>query len=105
MHHPPKRYTSEEQIIKDIDRAKKRVTRLINRSVKTDSKATELFMSGVAGDDEKAKILRDQAQQDRDKAERINKTRLMRPQNTLASFRTEILPGMVTDNAVVLQRK
>jgi hypothetical protein len=105
MHHPPKRYTDEAQIIKDIDRAKKRVVRLTKRAEKEDAEADEMAKLDDPSNSEKITTLREFARDDRDKAERITKTRLVRLQNTLAAFRTELLPGVAADNSVTLQRK
>lgn len=105
MHHPPKRYTSEDQIIKDIDRAKKRVARLLRRADKEDAEADEMVKLDDPCNSEKIVTLREFAKDDRDKAERITNTRLVRLQNTLAAFRTEMLPGVVNDPTVILQKK
>lgn len=105
MRHPAKRYTDEAMIIKDIDKAMKRVTRLLKRADRFDAEADELMKLDDGSKAEQIKTFREQAKTDRKKAERIKETRLKRLQNTLASFRTELLPGVNSDNSVVLQRK
>lgn len=100
-----KHYTDELMITNDIDRARKRITRLLKRSERRDNEADELVKTDDGCNSEKIKQMREESKLDRSKAERITETRLKRLQNTLASFRTELLPGMATDNSVVLQRK
>lgn len=99
-----KHYTSEEMIIKDIDAAQRRVKRLLRQADANDATADLIALSEDPSNVETIRNERLLADMRRAMAKRLEETRLVKLENTLAAFRSELLPGM-TGKDVVLQSK
>jgi NAD-dependent DNA ligase len=96
-----KHYTTREMIVKDIDAAHRRITRLLKSAEVADAQA-DLFRDSEEA--HQIEQLRDHAQSCRAKVKRLEKTRLPKLQRVLVAFETKALglpgheaPGVVLE--------
>lgn len=113
-----KSYLTENSILKDIDANRQRYAELLAEANVLDkladkllAKAHPLAESNKEADNQHARELQHQAKSNRSEATKNRKTAtrieditLPKLKRTLAAFRTDILPGVVSTKAVVLQK-
>lgn len=105
-----KKYVTRDMILKDIDRAHRKMERLKKEAALQDELSREWAkMACVEPDTDKStgQIVKSEASRDEanrlwDSAKRIDQTRLPKLQRTLAAFDTQPMFG---DEQVVLQQK
>jgi len=95
-----KHYTDRQMIIKDIDAAHRRITRLLKSAEVADAQA-DLFRDSEEA--HQIEQLRDHAESCRAKVKRLEKTRLPKSQRVLAAFDSKPLglPGHEAPAAVL----
>lgn len=98
-----KHYTTEQEILDDIESAKLKADKLMIEAETLESRARSLQRQQNISNElaEQAAWWIDQAEKMREQAERINSTRLVRLKNTLSAFRTPSLPGVDVRDAVL----
>lgn len=98
-----KHYTSQAEIDKDVDRAKRDIKRHIEAAEAADKAAKERIALNNPLLAEEIEWYRGKAKMLRGKASRIESTRLVKLKRLSAAFNTAMLPGVSTDNSVVLE--
>jgi uncharacterized protein YdaU (DUF1376 family) len=96
-----KRYTTEEQIIKDIDKCHAKASALSKEAEQLDIIADELFKYPEAVED--AKLKRGDASRMRLTANNLLNKKAKKLGEKLSEFRTAVIPG-VTDDVSVSQK-
>lgn len=108
-----KTYTTEQEILADIDAARKKITILENEAAVLDASAEECFeqANDPKNNETDANWLKEQRHAARNRANRVRVTvtNLLdnRPPmlgNTLAAFRTETMFFLNSDRSVTLQK-
>jgi len=108
-----KQYTTEQEILDDIEAARKKITVLENEAAVLDASAEECFKNSLDPkyDEKDANWLKEQGHEKRDKANhcRVSVTNLLDGRlpilgSTLAAFRTEPMYFLNGERSVSLQK-
>lgn len=97
-----RRFTSEREIMAEIYATERKMNAKLKQAEEKDATATTYIRSGDSGLGAQGQMLRDEADRLRRSVERRDKKKLKRLKDALSAFKTELLPGMGDDTAVVL---
>lgn len=97
-----RRFTTEREIMAEIYSTERKMNAKLKDAEEKDDKATQYIRSGDPGLVSSGQMIRDEAARIRKSVESRDRNKLKKLKDALSAFKTELLPGMGSDTAVVL---